>query len=76
MEPVAKEIKATEGLIERTRKRIEAIEQQLADPTLYEKEPQKATALAKERSDLSNALERHEDKWLTLSQEYEEGMAE
>ena len=76
LEPVAKEIKATEGLIERTRKRIEAIEQQLADPALYEKEPQKATALAKERSDLSNALERHEDKWLTLSQEYEEGMAE
>ena len=76
LEPVAKEIKATEGLIERTRKRIEAIEAQLADPVLYEKQPQKATTLAKERSDLSNALERHEDKWLALSQDYEEGMAE
>ena len=76
LEPVAKEIKATEGLIERTRKRIEAIEQQLADPALYEKDPAKATTLAKERSDLSNALARHEDKWLELSEEYEGAIAE
>jgi len=76
LEPVAKEIKATEGLIERTRKRIEAIEQQLADPALYEKDPAKATTLAKERSDLSNALGRHEDKWLALSEEYEGALAE
>ena len=76
LEPVAKEIKATEGLIERTRKRIEAIEQQLADPALYEKDPAKATTLAKERSDLSNALSRHEDKWLALSEEYEGAIAE
>ena len=76
MEPVAKEIRATEGLIERTRKRIDAIEDQLADPALYEKDPSTATQLAKERSDLSNTLARHEDRWLTLSAEYEEGIAE
>ena len=76
MEPVAKEIRATEGLIERTRKRIDAIEDQLADPALYDKDPSTATRLAKERSELSNALARHEDRWLTLSQEYEEGIAE
>lgn len=76
LEPLAKEIKTTEGLIERTRKRIEALEAQLADPSLYEKDPSQATKLAKERSDLSNTLDRHEEKWLTLSSEYEEGMAE
>ena len=76
LEPVAKEIKATEGLIERTRKRIDTIEDQLADPALYEREPATATRLAKERSDLSNALSRHEDRWLELSAAYEEGMAE
>jgi ATP-binding cassette subfamily F protein 3 len=76
LEPVAKEIRATEGLIERTRKRIDAIEDQLADPTLYEKEPATATRLAQERSDLSNALARHEDRWLELSAQYEEGLAE
>ena len=76
LEPLAKEIKATEGLMERTRKRIDSIEDQLADPTLYDKDPTAATTLAKERSDLSNALARHEEKWLGLSTEYEEGIAE
>lgn len=76
MEPVAKEIRATEGLIERTRKRIDAIEDELADPTLYEKDAAKATRLARERSELSTTLARHEDKWLALSTEYEAGIAE
>ena len=76
LEPIAKEIRATEGLMDRTRKRIDAIEDALADPALYDKDPISATRLAKERSDLSNALARHEDKWLALSTEYEEGMAE
>ena len=76
MEPIAKEIRATEGLMERTRKRIDAIEDELANPRLYEKDPSAATQLAKERSDLSNALARHEEKWLTLSTQYEEGIAE
>ena len=75
LEPIAKQIKATETLMEKARKRIEAIELQLADPALYEKTPAKATQLAKERSDLSNALEEQEEKWLELSTEYEEGMA-
>ncbi|WP_173931308.1 ABC-F family ATP-binding cassette domain-containing protein [Chelativorans sp. Marseille-P2723] len=76
LEPIAKEIKATEGLIERTRKRIEAIEAQMVDPTLYEKDPGRISTLAKERSDLSAMLASHEEKWLELSTEYEEGMAE
>ncbi|MEO3998703.1 ABC-F family ATP-binding cassette domain-containing protein [Mesorhizobium sp. CAU 1732] len=76
MEPIAKEVRATEGLMERTRKRIDAIEDELANPALYEKDPSTATRLAKERSDLSNALARQEEKWLDLSAQYEEGIAE
>jgi ATP-binding cassette, subfamily F, member 3 len=76
LEPLAKQIKATEALIERIRKRIDGIEDQLADPTLYEREPKAATQLAKERSELATALSGHEDNWLTLSAEYEEGIAE
>src|SRR5690606_27687878 len=75
LEPLAKEIKATEGLIERMRKRLEAIEAQMADPKLYEREPGKATTLAKERADLAQSIARQEEKWLELSAEYEEGMA-
>ena len=75
MEPLAKEIKTLEGLVERTRKRIEAIDGELADPTLYERDTSKAADLAKERSDLADRLAQHEDRWLELSTEYEEGTA-
>ena len=57
------------------RMRIDGIEQALANPALYEHDPASATALAKERSALSNALAGHEDKWLSLSTTYEEGIA-
>ena len=76
LEPLAKEIRATEGLMERLRKRLDAIEDQLADPALYEKDAVGATRLAKERSDLSAQLARNEEKWLEMSAEYEEGIAE
>jgi len=76
LEPVAKEIKATEGLIERTRQRIEKIEMELADPSLYEKRPDRMTELSKERAQLAAALSAHEEKWLALSAEYEQGVAE
>ncbi|PWK75563.1 ABC-F family ATP-binding cassette domain-containing protein [Aminobacter sp. AP02] len=76
MEPLAKEIRATEALMDRIRKRIDSIEDQLADPKLYEKDPTTATQLAKERSQLGAQLNGHEEKWLTMSAEYEEGVAE
>ncbi|MBX3571102.1 MAG: ABC-F family ATP-binding cassette domain-containing protein [Mesorhizobium sp.] len=76
LEPLAKEIRATEALMERLRKRIDAIEEQLANPALYEKDPKAATQLGKERSDLSHQLGAQEERWLTLSAEYEEGIAE
>ena len=75
-EPLAKEIRATEALMDRLRKRIDLIEDELASPTLYEKDPIKATRLAKERSELSGQLERNEEKWLEMSAEYEEATAE
>ncbi|WP_274424534.1 ribosomal protection-like ABC-F family protein [Chelativorans sp. YIM 93263] len=75
MEPLAKEIKATEGLIERTRKRMQAIEAQMADQSLYERDPGKVSTLAKERAELAQIIERQEEKWLSLSSEYEEGVA-
>ncbi|BBD37096.1 glycosyl transferase family 1 [Aminobacter sp. Y103A] len=76
LEPLAKEIRATEALMDRIRKRIDGIEDQLADPRLYEKDPTTATQLAKERSQLSAQLETNEEKWLSMSAEYEEGVAE
>ncbi len=74
LEPLAREIKATEGLMERLRKRLNAIEDQLADPKLYERDPRAATQLGKERADATSQLASQEDRWLTLSGEYEEAM--
>lgn len=76
LEPLAKEIRATEGLMDRLRKRIDLIEDELANPVLYEKDPIKATRFAKERSELAAQLNAHEERWLTMSAEYEEGTAE
>jgi ATP-binding cassette subfamily F protein 3 len=76
LEPLAKQIKAVEALIERVRKRIDTIEDELANPALYEKDPVGATRLAKERSDLGGTLAGHEERWLMLSQKYEDALAE
>jgi ATP-binding cassette subfamily F protein 3 len=62
--------------MDRLRKRIDTIEDQLADPALYDKDPVGATRLAKERSQLSSQLAGQEERWLTMSAEYEEGIAE
>ena len=75
-EPLAKEIRATEALMDRLRKRIDTIEDELANPALYEKDPIKATRLAKERSELGGQLSRHEEKWLEMSTEYEQATAD
>jgi ATP-binding cassette, subfamily F, member 3 len=76
LEPVAKQIRATEALIDRIRKRIDTIEDELANPAIYEKDPTTATQLARERSELGGTLAGHEERWLTLSQEYEQGIAD
>jgi ATP-binding cassette subfamily F protein 3 len=75
-EPLAKEIRATEALMDRLRKRIDTLEDELANPAVYEKDPSTATRLAKERSQLSAQLTQHEERWLTMSAEYEEATAE
>ncbi|RWN98209.1 ABC-F family ATP-binding cassette domain-containing protein [Mesorhizobium sp.] len=75
-EQLAKEIRATEALMDRIRKRIDLIEDELANPAVYEKDPSTATRLAKERSQLAQTLAGHEEKWLSMSAEYEEGTAE
>src|SRR5690606_13620568 len=76
LEPLAKQIKSIETILDKARKRIDAIEAAMADPELYTRDPAKMTSLAKERSDLANAIEENEEKWLLLSAEYEEALAE
>ena len=51
------------------------IEDQLADPTLYERDPRAATQLGKERAQLATNLAGQEERWVELSTRYEEEMA-
>jgi len=75
-EPLAKQIRATESLMERLRARIDLLEDELANPAVYEKDPTTATRLAKERAQLSAQLAQQEERWLEMSAEYEEATAE
>ncbi len=75
-EPLAKEIRATEALMDRLRKRMDQLEDRLADPAIYERDPTTATQLAKERSQLTAQLAGQEERWLEMSAQYEEATAE
>ncbi len=74
--PLLKKIKETEGMMQKLQKQIHGFTSQLEDPALYEKEPQKAIRINKEMSEAKSALADAEDKWLEMSSEYEEAMAD
>ena len=71
-----KKVKESESLIQKLQKQIADITSKLEDPALYEKDAQKAIKLNKELSDLRTKLAEEEDRWLELSTEYEEAMAD
>ncbi len=76
LKPLARKIKDAEALADKLRKKIEAIEAELADPALYEKNAGKATDLTRERADVAARMAKAEEQWLLLSTEYDEAMAE
>ncbi|MCB1418642.1 MAG: ABC-F family ATP-binding cassette domain-containing protein [Notoacmeibacter sp.] len=75
LKPLAKKIKDAEALMDKLGKRIAAIETELADPALYERNAKKAAELGKERADLTAQLASTEESWLDMSASYEEAMA-
>jgi ATP-binding cassette subfamily F protein 3 len=73
--PLRKKINEIESLTGKLEKLIQALDAELADPTLYDKAPAKAAEKAKQRSDAAEKLAAAEEQWLELSSEYESGMA-
>ena len=71
MNALSKKIKQSEGLIEKLREQIQAIETKLADPALYEDDPAGAGQLAKERSEFTRRLAEAEEEWLVSTETYE-----
>ncbi|PDT30355.1 glycosyl transferase family 1 [Rhizobium sp. L9] len=73
--PLKKKINEIESLTAKLEKQIQALDAELADPTLYEKTPAKAAEKAKQRGEAAAKLTAAEEEWLMLSSEYEEAMA-
>ncbi len=69
--PLRKKIQTAEKLMEKHQSKLKRLDEKLADPDLYVKDPTKATQLAKKRLDTEKALAEMEESWLELSGEYE-----
>ena len=67
-----KEVEPLRGLAAVSRSKIDQL---LADPKLYERDPARVATLAKERADAATALAAAEEQWLALSGEYESAAA-
>ncbi|MCH2456826.1 MAG: hypothetical protein MK186_02125 [Henriciella sp.] len=68
---IRKRISAAEREMEKIRKELAGIDAELADPTLYDVDPQKAVSLGKSRDRLNAALDATEETWLAASEEFE-----
>ena len=74
--PLRKNVTKAEADIELLSKRIAAIDRDLADGGLYQRDPARAQALARERGGLVRAREDAETAWLTATEIYETAQAQ
>ncbi|MBD8894105.1 ABC-F family ATP-binding cassette domain-containing protein [Roseibium litorale] len=71
LKPLRKRIEDAEKEIARLQKKLEMIDQELADPGFYIADPARAAKFAKERAFCEKKLNKTEEEWLELSAEYE-----
>ncbi|MCX8712866.1 ABC transporter ATP-binding protein [Gilliamella sp. B3464] len=73
MQPIKKLLQKEEQVLEHLTKQLKAIEEQLADPTIYETENKsQLTELLLKQSQLKGDQEESEMKWLDLQQQLED----
>jgi len=70
--PLKKAVTAAEAEIENLSKRIDAIDRDLAEGALYQRDPARAQVLARERGGLLRARTEAEVRWLAADAAYEE----
>ena len=75
MAPLQKKIKEVEGEMAKLQKLIGMADAELATAGLFEKNPERATKLAKGRVNAEKKLATLEEDWLALSEAYEKGTA-
>ncbi len=69
--PLKKAMQAAEKSVEKLGVEIARLDQLLADPQLYAKDPQRAQSAAVERGQLAKRLSEAEENWLVASEAYE-----
>ena len=74
--PLKKHVTKAEADIERLTRKIAAIDDALADGSLYARDPARAQVLARERSELVTARDAAENAWLAASEAYENAAAQ
>ncbi|MEM1376043.1 MAG: ABC-F family ATP-binding cassette domain-containing protein [Pseudomonadota bacterium] len=72
--PIKAKLSELEAYIEKAQAKLEAIDNAFLDP-LISQDGDKVQELAKNRADAEAKLEKWEERWLELSEEYEAGMA-
>ncbi|MEM9105325.1 MAG: ABC-F family ATP-binding cassette domain-containing protein [Pseudomonadota bacterium] len=70
--PLRKRINEIESLTAELEKKIQKLDADLADPTLYNRAPDDAAQIARQRSDAERRLAEAEEEWLQVSSDYEE----
>jgi ATP-binding cassette subfamily F protein 3 len=73
--PLRARIAAAEGEMARLNRELERIDAALAAPDLFARDPARAAAHAKARSEAATALARSEEEWLAASAAYESASA-
>ena len=73
MQPLKKQLEKEEQILERLTSQLQTLEQQLADPIVYEADKKsELTELLLKQSQLKNELEETELRWLDVQQQLEE----
>lgn len=72
LKPLKQKIDAAEKEMARLQDKIGKLDEALADPAFFTKEPERAAKFAKERAYCEKKLVKTEEDWLELSAEYEE----
>ncbi|MFP3921994.1 MAG: ABC-F family ATP-binding cassette domain-containing protein [Dichotomicrobium sp.] len=73
--PLKKAITRHEQRMEALRTRLAKLDDELADPALYDRAPDKARDYARQRGELAKELEQAEEDWLAASETYENAAA-
>jgi ATP-binding cassette, subfamily F, member 3 len=75
LKPLKDKVEAAEAQIAELNTELAKLDKALADPLLFTKDPQKATAVSKKRADAARRLEAAEARWLAANEDYEAAMA-